>query len=161
MAFSTFLVGIDFSPGSDRALEFALALAGRVGASLHLLHVVQDPVLAMPWSEDRVFDVARLRDAVVSDAERRLTAMAAARPDFAITVEALVGAPAETIVRTAADRGADLIVVGTQGRHGVSRVFMGSVAERVVRLATCPVLTIRDAPYEKPVEEAAAAIARA
>jgi nucleotide-binding universal stress UspA family protein len=144
MAFNAFVLGTDFSAGAERALESAVLLARRIGASVHLVHVVQDPVLTLPWSENRVFDIARLREELVSDAERRLTAVAAAHPGIDFTVEAIVGAPAETIVRTAAERGADLIIVGTHGRHGVSRMFMGSVAERVVRLATCPVLTVRD-----------------
>jgi nucleotide-binding universal stress UspA family protein len=144
MAFNRFLVATDFSAGSNLALESALGLAHRVGASVHLLHVVEDPVLAMPWSEGRAFDLPRLRDAVVEDAEKRLRTIAAAHQGLAISVEAAVGTAAESIVRSAVEHGADLIVVGTEGRHGVGRAFMGSVAERVVRLANCPVLTVRD-----------------
>ena len=59
-------------------------------------------------------------------------------------VEVAVGHPADTIVRVAQERGADLIVMGTHGRTGLQHVLLGSVAEKVVRLAPCPVLTVRD-----------------
>ena len=158
MTFSNVLVATDFSVGANRALDAAASLAARLGAAVHLLHVVEDPVLSMPWSEDRVFDLAMLKEELVSDAERRLTTMAAAYPDLHMTRQALVGHPAETIVRAAADRGADLVVVGTHGRGGVARMFMGSVAERVVRLAGCPVLTVRDTrDVGRMVESTAAA----
>ena len=118
-------------------------------------------MLSMPWSEDRVFDLAKLRDELVSDAERRLATVAAAYPSLHMTREAIVGHPAETIVRAAADRDADLIVVGTHGRGGVARMLMGSVAERVVRLAACPVLTVRDAQDVGRIVESTAAAAHA
>ena len=96
-----------------------------------------------------------------SDANRRLTALAALHPDIHATTEAIVGHPPEAIVRTARDRAADLIVAGTHGRGGVARMFMGSVAERVVRLAECPVLTVRDAQDVGPALASAAAAAHA
>jgi nucleotide-binding universal stress UspA family protein len=58
-------------------------------------------------------------------------------------VEVAVGPPADTIVRVAQERGADLIVMSTHGRTGLQHVFLGSVAEKVVRLATCPVMTVK------------------
>jgi nucleotide-binding universal stress UspA family protein len=159
MAFNRFLVATDFSAGSNLALQSALTLARRVGASVHLLHVVEDPVLAMPWSERRDFDLPRLREAMVEDAEQRLKATASAHEGLPISCEATIGSAAESIVHSAAAHGADLIVVGTEGRHGVGRAFMGSVAERVVRMANCPVLTVRDQVMSRSVRQETATAA--
>lgn len=143
MTFSKILVTTDFSPGANTALDAALSLAKRLQASVHVLHVVEDPVVAAAWSEAYAFDVLKLREDLVADAGRRLASIATADPSVHLTTEVAVGRPAETIVRTAADRGADLIVVGTHGRSGVTRMLMGSIAERVVRHAECPVLVAR------------------
>ncbi len=78
--------------------------------------------------------------------EEALTQLRDLMPDSfqgAWEADVATGSPAETIVRIAQERGADLIVMGTQGRTGLSHVLLGSVAEKVVRLAPCPVLTVR------------------
>ena len=142
--FDAILVATDFSPTSGRAVEYARMLAHRFNASLHLLHVVEDPVVAAAWSEAYAVDVAALRERLKTDAETQMAEVARTLSDIAVTTEVLVGSPARVITMVAADREIGLIVMGTHGRSGVTHWLLGSVAERVVRTAPCPVLTVRD-----------------
>ncbi len=118
------LAATDFSNGSHRAFEAALALAQHFGARLHVLHVVLDA------SEQRMA-LAKLK---------ALTGETLEGTDVVRAVS--VGQAAPDIVKYAGREKIDLIVVGTHGRTGLARVFMGSVAEAVVRTAPCQVLTI-------------------
>ena len=145
--FTTILAATDFSAASEQAITYAASLALEFGATLHLVHVVPDPVLAAAWSEAYAYDLDMLGERLRRDAERQLAERAARIEGIVVTREALLGRPANTIVAIAAGRGADLIVVGTHGRSGVSHLFMGSVAERVVRSAPCPVLTVREGAH--------------
>jgi len=153
--FKTILVATDFSQASEHALAYAQALATSFGSTLHLLHVVPDPVLASAWSEAYAYDLTALGESLRSEAEQQLTERAKSIRDVAVTTEALVGSPAGTIAGTAAERGVDLIVMGTHGRSGFSHLFMGSVAERVLRSAPCPVLTVREPGRRKDVRQPA------
>jgi len=121
------LVPTDFSPLSTLALEHAIALASVCRASIHLMHVRADA------------------SGNVDDEERRLAEFVSRCHAEAIVVTSQIGAgqPAAAIVEAAADRSVDLIVLGTHGRQGVAHLILGSVAERVVRTAPCPVLTVR------------------
>jgi nucleotide-binding universal stress UspA family protein len=116
------LVATDFSDGATAALRVAIDYGRRLHARLHVLHVL---------SRDE-YDVTRL----LADA------VAEAGAEVPVTVASTGGDPAEEIVRYAARHSVDLIVVGTHGRTGVSRLLLGSVAERVVRTTSCPVLTV-------------------
>ena len=150
------LVPTDFSSTSDAALDYARALAARFGASLHLLHVIQDPFLSGPLvAEAYVTETPGVRTTIMDDAKARLAHRLTARDrdTFAAHAEVVFGRDAETIVDYAADRGVDLIVMGTHGRTGMAHLLLGSVAERVVRTAHCPVLTVRAVPQavEMPV----------
>jgi nucleotide-binding universal stress UspA family protein len=144
--FKRILVPIDFSAPSDAALEYARSVAGRYGASLHLLHVAEDPYRAFYSAEVFVPQVEGLREEILTDTARRLTARL--QPSDAIelhaTAESIIGTPAGSIVEYAAGHHIDLIVMGTHGRGGMAKLLMGSVAERVVRMAPCPVLTVRE-----------------
>jgi nucleotide-binding universal stress UspA family protein len=140
------LVPVDFSGHSDRALSYATALAGRMGATLLFLHVVDDPVATGAWSaEVYIPNVRELRELQVAHATPRLDALRAAAGAGGVAAEAtvLTGQPARTIVEHAREGGCDLVVMATQGRTGLSHLLMGSVAEYVVRHAHCPVLTMR------------------
>lgn len=145
MTISRILVPTDFSADADAALQYAIDLAKPFGATIRLLHVVEDLMAAGMWStECYTIDVAGLLINLVKDAEERLNstrieAGAAAQ----ITTDVRSGHAATTIVDTARECHADLIVMGTKGRTGLAHLLMGSVAERVVRLAPCPVLTMR------------------
>jgi nucleotide-binding universal stress UspA family protein len=132
------LVPTDFGEPAERALELAIELAKRFEAKLTLLHVYTLPWL--PYPTRLVFPMAELTTAAQRALDVVLT-QARGRYD---RCEGLVqgGSPDERIVRAAKDSGADLIVMGTHGRSGVSRFMLGSVAERVVRLSPIPVLTV-------------------
>jgi len=142
MANAVILVPTDFSTASDAALPAAEALAKQSHASLLILHVEEPPMaygagelyygLPEPGSE-RILKM--LEDVRPSD------------PTVAYTHRLTMGDPAGEIVRIAGEEGAEMIVLGTHGRTGMTRMLMGSVAEAVVRRAPCPVLVYR-APAE-------------
>jgi nucleotide-binding universal stress UspA family protein len=140
-AFQHILVPTDFGEPSSRALDVAIALASKFDSKLTLLHVSWLPVTAhitygegLPWPTD----------AYAQEGEKELAKVASyARERFSRLESVVVkGEPWEEILRTAKERGADLIVMGTHGRRGLSRAFLGSVAEKVVRLSPIPVLTV-------------------
>lgn len=142
--FTRILVPTDFSGASDAALDCARQLALRFGASICLMYVLEDPQLDGPFgSEVFVAESPETRAARFSDARERLSHRVTAydRDNGRVTTEVLLGAAARTIVDYAADNRFDLIVMGTHGRTGIAHLLMGSVAERVVRNATCPVMT--------------------
>ena len=145
-AINRILVPVDFSPHADRAIDYALTMAQHFGACVvELFHVVEDPFASGGWgSEVYVSDLDGIRERAVEEAQRRLearrTAIQAGNVPLVTTVR--MGHVAQTIVDYAADVQADLIVIGTHGRTGVAHFIIGSVAERVVRVAPCPVLTV-------------------
>jgi nucleotide-binding universal stress UspA family protein len=157
------LVPVDFSSHSDRAFRYALRLASRFGASVELIHVVDNPIASGTWTAEEVYvpDLLEMLDRLLREAERRLATLkfAAAGDGVSVETRVLTGQPAHTIVEHAETGGFDLVVMGTHGRTGVSHLFVGSVAERVVRRAPCPVLTVRDTT--RRVEEGEPAAARA
>jgi nucleotide-binding universal stress UspA family protein len=138
------LVPVDFSAHSDRAVRYAARLAGQVGASVGLLHVVDDISYGV-LSEVYLPNMPDLIQELVNSASRRLTAIATDRfpPGADVQTAVVVGRPATAIADHAAGNGFDLVVMGTHGRTGLPHLFMGSVAERVVRTAECAVLTVR------------------
>jgi universal stress protein A len=141
------LVPLDFSPSSDHALAYARALAKDFGASLHLLHVIEDRLMTGPWpNEVYLGELPRLRKGLIDEAEQRLSAFASstATTGLEVTAEVLIGGPSQAIVERAAAPDVDLIVMGTHGRTGITHFLIGSVAERVVRHAPCPVLIARE-----------------
>lgn len=165
LTISRILVPIDFSAHSEYALQYAIALAGRLDASLHLLHVVEDPLASGAWGPEGVLpDLTELRAELIADAEQRLLAYRgeAERAQVPVVTAARIGLTSHTIVDYAKTLNVDLIVMGTHGRTGVAHLFVGSVAERVLRHAPCPVLTVRegesgDAAHEEMVHAAVAA----
>ena len=138
------LVPVDFSAHSDSALRYAATLAGQVGASVELLHVVDDFTFGA-YSEIYVPNIPDMTQEAINTALERLKTIEAAVFPHGADVESVVyaGRPASTIIDHAAEGRFDLIVMGTHGRTGLSHLLMGSVAEHVVRTAGCPVLTIR------------------
>ena len=145
--FKKILVGTDFSEPSDAARRTAIELARRLGAELEIVHV-EEPLPAYAFSEGALPDLPRLQEEVRSWAEREVEQQAkeARAAGVPVTTAVLLGTPANAIVEAARTDGADLIVVGTHGRTGFERILLGSVAERVVRTASCPVLTVRNTP---------------
>ena len=140
------LVPVDFSPHAEHAFTYATTLAERFGAKLALLYVVDDSFVTGGWSSEiYVSNVPELIENLIADADRRLATLKASAAALGLTAETAVirGRPAHAIVEHAQNGGFNLIVMGTHGRTGVSHVVMGSVAERVLRKAPCPVLTVR------------------
>jgi len=149
--FTRILVPMDFSASSDAALECARTVAARFGASLHLLHVADAPRRATCAHGVFVPEVEGLREAIIDNSVDRLRdRLQPSDIGAGATAEAWTGAVAPAIVDYAATRRADLIVMGTHGRGRVSHPLLGSVTERVVRTAPCPVLTIRDSVANVP-----------
>ena len=139
------LVATDFSAASRMALRRAMEMALANKAELWIVHVASPP---WPLSPDgyvlpRIYDEVEL--AVRADAQKRLGAILARARKSGIRGRALLlkGVAHEAIVKAARAHRADLIVLGTHGRTGVARFFVGSVAARVVAAASCPVLTVR------------------
>jgi nucleotide-binding universal stress UspA family protein len=140
------LVPVDFSPHAEHAFTYAATLAERFGAKLALLYVVDDSFATGGWSSEiYVPNVPELMQNLIADADRRLATLKASAAALGLKAETAVirGRPAHAIVEHAQNGGFDLIVMGTHGRTGMSHVVMGSVAERVLRKAPCPVLTVR------------------
>ena|SRR5436190_3478465 len=141
-AITRILVPTDFSESADAALAYAVRLADQVGATVRLVHVFEDPDALSLYSEVYVPIPPDVRAEILTDMQRQLTARAAASGHGNITTAVLNGAAAQTIVEGATAQQCDLIVMGTHGRHGMAHLLMGSVAERVVRTAVCPVLVV-------------------
>ena len=137
------LIATDFSAHSERALEYAAAMAVQFQAKLLITHVYYPPVVALPEAvvPMSAADMKQFLDKMYAGLEE---AAATARKLGAADVETtlVVGDPWHEIVRTAHDRRSDLVVVGTHGRGAVAHFFLGSVAEKVVRKAECPVLVV-------------------
>jgi nucleotide-binding universal stress UspA family protein len=142
--FTKILVAIDFSPNSDEALAVALDMAGRYDASVTLVHSYQVIDLAFPGGSSVYAGVnlEGVMDELAKELEKRKQS-AVAKGASRIDVVLLSGYPPGQISDLASSGGFDLIVMGTHGRTGITRMLTGSVAERVVRTAPCPVLTVR------------------
>lgn len=135
----------DFSPASRPAFKKAIELAKKDRATLEVVHVMA-PITPMPgsvWASPRTYDawMAAATGSARKSLERLLKQARAAGVRATSTI--VMGMPADRIVRTARTRRADLIVMGTHGRSGLSRFLLGSVASRVIAMSPCPVLTVR------------------
>ena len=139
------VVATDFSDLSGDAVETAVAFAHEYGATLDLVHVASEAAYAVPPPVDVVavpFDL----QGVLREASERLTAEQERVRKLGVTCESsvLVGRADTQIVEHADETHSDLIILATHGRSGLGHVLMGSVAEKVVQHAHCPVLTIPD-----------------
>ena len=137
------LVPTDLSVHAEDALEYACELAQKLDATIHLVNVIGIPALGVP--ELGVAVTSTMIDSMVSENQQALDALVArCRPGVSIgQVLMKTGDARDMIDEAAKEVSADLIVMGTHGRRGVSRALLGSIAESVVRSAPCPVLTIR------------------
>ena len=144
------LIPIDFSPHSEQALKYGVALAEKFEAELFLIHAFQDVSIyqtevvsgappIMPPVEQLTASARGAMERLVQEKNLRR---------FGTHTDIVEGAPVEEIVDYAKEKNIDLIVMGTHGRGWLAHVLMGSVAEKVVRKAPCPVLTVRIAEHE-------------
>jgi universal stress protein A len=168
--FASILVPVDFSPYATSALRYALGIAERFASSIIALHVIPrdttthalsqrlgqrnlpffGPLLAPQSTPVVPSEVAE--EVVIDLREQAYTALQAFLPaqiaHYTVELRVLVGQPFERILETAVHEKVALIVLGTHGRTGLTHLVMGSVAERVVRLAPCPVLTVKASPAD-------------
>ncbi|MCC6751074.1 MAG: universal stress protein [Deltaproteobacteria bacterium] len=146
------LVPVDFSDCSEAALHYAAELAKRFGASLEVLHVIEVPPYLVPEVIVQGPGGSRqtIRELAGAAANQQLEKVLAELDAEGVPVQGRIetGDAAKRVTELAALDKHDLIVMGTHGRTGLSHFFVGSVAEKVVRMAPCPVLTIR-APETK------------
>lgn len=142
------LVPIDFSDCSKKALKYAVPFARQFGATIQLIHVV--PMNYFVGSEFGAIDFPLMEADLKKSAQKQLDAFVAEEIGSDATAEAAVraGQPVHEIVAAARQGEADLIILSTHGRTGLRHVFMGSVAENVVRYAPCPVLIVREHEHE-------------
>jgi len=140
------LVPTDLSEGGEQALDYACELARTLGATVHVVNVIGIPALGVP--ELGVALTSTMIDTLVEDNQAALDALVARKRGIAQIGQVLLrtGDARDVINHTASELGADLIVMGTHGRRGVTRALLGSVAETVVRTAPCPVLSVRMHP---------------
>lgn len=133
----------DFSEASKRAIEVAVSMAESFGAEIHLMHVVP----AMPHITPTVayaFDVPEYERLLRLDAQKRLSELAKTLPGKVKAHEIVAhGDAADGILRAIEENAIDLVVIATAGLRGWKHALFGSVAEKVVRMASCPVLSIR------------------
>jgi universal stress protein A len=143
---SSILVPIDFSVHSKNALAYAVLIAERFGASLHLMYVVEPTIypadlgfgqVVLPGVEDE------LREKGAEELEGLITREIGSRIKATSVVR--TGNPHQEILREAEERKVDMIIVATHGHSGVEHMLFGSTADRVVKHAKCPVLTVREA----------------
>jgi nucleotide-binding universal stress UspA family protein len=146
--FDTIVIATDGSESVRRAVDVALDLADRFDAAVHVLYVVDVGEVAS--SPDRLRD--EMRDALADRGEQALSEVreAAGRE---VTTAVVEGRPASVIGDYARDHDADVVAMGTRGRHGENRFLIGSVAERVVRTCPVPVLTVRQLAADESESE--------
>lgn len=154
------LVPTDFSETADKALAYAKELAPKLGASLHLVHVYSDPYAVAACAPEVYAPApAEVRQRALEEVRERLFERLdeAEEQRFRGSRGIIRGLIAPQIVDYANNNDIDLIVIGTHGRRGVAHLLLGSVAEHVVRTASCPVLTVRAEHYgvEEQAETAA------
>lgn len=146
MTVQRLLVPVDFSADADHAVEYAIGLASTLGAHVTLLHVMQSPTwggvdLDVTFPHAYSTFIQHLEAEVTRNMEAYVERVTEAGlvGDMAV----VHGVPFQEILEAARIRQIDLIVMGTHGRTGLQHILLGSVAEKVVRLAPCPVLVVR------------------
>jgi nucleotide-binding universal stress UspA family protein len=139
--FKHLLVPTDFGESSERALAIAVELATKYEAALTLLHTYEVPVYPYPGAASAAVDLLTpIRDAAQARLDKRLAELRLRVPKADGVLG--LGVPWHEITRVIGEVHADLVVMGTHGRHGVSRMLLGSVAEKIVRMSPVPVLTV-------------------
>jgi nucleotide-binding universal stress UspA family protein len=135
------LVPLDFSRCSEYALEYAKAIVKQLHGSLHLLHVIETPVAHSDWGYtfERA-EVAHTSERVEAAMKKEVENLA--KEGFTASSEIMTGTPYYAIASYADERGMDLLIISTHGRHGFQRMLLGSTTERVLRTVRCPVLSV-------------------
>jgi nucleotide-binding universal stress UspA family protein len=158
------LVATDFSEPSDAALRYGRALARSFNATLHVVHVVGNVSSIVYGADAYAIPIPEMQQEVEDAARTQLNDLLIDNDAHPLPTRGVVltsNAPAAAIVEYAGRERIDLVVTGTHGRGGVAHLLMGSVAERVVRTAPCPVLTVRHPEHEFVVPDALVSVAKA
>jgi nucleotide-binding universal stress UspA family protein len=164
IALKKILVATDFSQPSEAALAYGRELARTFGASLTLLHVVDNILTRAYGADGMVLADQGLQLEIEKSAHHQVDALLFDEDRQALGAVGLVltsNSPSAAIMFYARDAAIDLIVIGTHGRGAIAQLLMGSVAERVVRLAPCPVLTVRNPEHEFVLPDALVAVTKA
>jgi len=151
MTVKNILVPTDFSAGSQEAVRYAFDLASSLGASLHIMHVLENPFAPGAFMEMYAPPPAEYFNDLERQAEARLRSSLTEEQLARVRVElsTRLGNPvAEILDRLEEEPNIDLVVMATHGRGGVARLLMGSVTEKIIRTAPCPVLTLREHPRD-------------
>lgn len=148
----TILVPSDFGDASEAALDTAVELAKSFGAEIVLLHTFEIPVVGFP--DGAMVATSELTSRILEGAQAALDAAVAKRKGRGVAIRPLLGQGDawRTALATADEVGAGMIVMGTHGRRGLPRALIGSVAEKVVRTARVPVLTVHAPSSDEPVD---------
>ncbi|MDH5527278.1 MAG: universal stress protein [Nitrospirota bacterium] len=141
MKFERILFPTDFSDHAAHAQKYAVDLARQYKADLHVIHVVQLFSYVVDFGMDNSVQYEAVHNTLQKMMDELLESLA--DEPFSVTAELVQGSPITEIVRAARDDNSDLIVLGTHGRTALEHALLGSVAEKVVRKAPCPVLTVR------------------
>lgn len=143
------LLATDFSEAARIAGEHAKLLAKRLRADLHILHVMENPLINLTLADSYTFPDEILRQAEI-DARKHLelSLTPKQREDFNAVLSVRAGSPFVEIVRYGREQHINLIILGTRGRGPIAHLLLGSVAEQVLRKATCPVLVVRKGDEE-------------
>lgn len=163
IALKKLLVATDFSEPSDVALAYGRELARSFGATLVVLHVVENIMTRAFGPDGYAITNPDLQRDLEASADKQVNALLSEEDRQALRAEAVIissNTPALAIADYARTTGIDLIVMGTHGRGAVAHLLMGSVAERVVRTAPCPVLTVRHPEHEFVLPDALVAVAK-
>lgn len=140
----------DFSESSIEAMKYATSFAREYKAKLTLMHVVNEKIFSEGLNLPRIVSVEALEQEMTKEAERQLKVLIPLEERSGLEYEILIvrGTPFLEIIRHAKANDVDLIVIGTHGRSGVEHIIFGSTAEKVVRKAPCPVLSVKPAQRE-------------
>lgn len=164
IALKNVLVATDFGEASDAALAYGRDFARTFGATLHVLHIVDDVMARMVSTEAYTFDFFTLQQEIEASARKQLAALVTDDDRRTLQAKAFTRVSANAaaaIVAYATEAAIDVIIVGTHGRGAMAHLLIGSVAERVVRTAPCPVLTVRHPEREFLAPDALQTVARA
>jgi universal stress protein A len=150
------LVATDYSDVSNVALTYGRALASAFGATLHVVNVVEN-FLTVTGLEGYITNAGGVSQNIAQAARQQLEAAITEDDRLTLRAKAVLltsDKPGMAVVKYARDADIDLILIGTHGHGGIAHLLMGSVAERIVRLAPCPVLTVRHPEHEFVVPDA-------
>ena len=163
IALKKILVATDFSEPSDAALAYGCELARNFGGQLVVLHVVENTLTAAVGADGFVFTLPDLQTTVEAAGQKRVDELISLEDRTLLRAQGVIvtsNAPAFAIVEYAKGSDINLIVIGTHGRGGMAHLLLGSVAERVVRSAPCPVLTVRHPEREFVLPDALVAVTK-